>query len=97
MEGPDVELLERAASAWREIDSTGDIRFRFRDDGMAEFSVVSSLFEGLDSFDREALVWPALRNLPGALLVRLTYSLLLTPSEAARYFAGGAPDGRNGI
>ena len=93
----DFDWLSAVSEAWQMIDPGGQTRVRIREDGLAELIVVSSLFEGKDSAEREALFWPALHDLPRDVLMRMTYSLLLTPKEAAQYFAGEAPGGRNGI
>jgi hypothetical protein len=92
MSESEPERLDEAAAAWREIDPQGEVRYRRRENGQFEFIVVSSLFEGLDSGEREALFWPSLRNLPDSLLVRMSYSLLLSSDEAARLFADHAPN-----
>ena len=54
--------------------------------GKIDLTVVSTLFEGMDSSDREGLVWPMLRDLPEQDLLRMTYCLFLTPEEAAQHF-----------
>ena len=86
-DSPDSELFERVAESWREIDPSGQIQIRKHADGKADLIVVSSLFEDRDSSEREAVFWPALRNLPLDLLVHMTYSLMLTPEEARQFFA----------
>ena len=96
-ESNDAEWLAATLAAWRSIDPHSDMRIQYREDGLAEVLVVSELFQDKQSSEREALFWPAVRDLPRDVLVRMTYSLLLTPDEAARYFEGEAPGGRNGI
>src|SRR5688572_3138661 len=96
-ESRDADWLRAVSNAWRTIDPAGDSRIRIRDDGLAELIVVSNLFEGKESTEREAVFWPALQELPRDVLMRMTYSLLLTPKEADQYFAGEEPGGRKRI
>lgn len=86
-DSPDAERFERVVDSWHEIDPSGEIQIREHSDGKADLIVVSSLFEDRDSSEREAIFWPALRNLPLDLLVHMTYSLMLTPEEALQFFA----------
>ena len=44
---------------------------------------MSRAFEVMAAEDREQLIWPILRDFPAQDLVQMTYSLLITPSEAA--------------
>ena len=90
-------LRNQIQRAWSDTDPSAKVEARVRPDGKRELIVVSSLFEGTDSAEREALFWPAVRDLPRDLLVQMTYSLLLTPDEANRYFAEEAPDERTAI
>lgn len=69
-------------------DPDAQVRATRRPDGLLETTVVTRLFEGLDSLEREALLWPILRALPTDDLLRMTYSLLLTPAEAGELFGG---------
>ncbi len=83
---------EMVREAWGGRDPLLSVECRLRPDGKIELRVVSTAFEALDSLEREALLWEVLRPLPSADAVRMTYSLLLTPAEARRYFAGPGPD-----
>ena len=87
----------RIRSEWNRRDADAAIRLDSREDGKLAVTVISTAFEGLDSFDREALFWPVIRDLPNDTLIRMTYSLLLTPEEANRYFAEDAPGERTPI
>lgn len=58
-----------------------------RPDGKTELRVITAKFVGLEGREREALLWEALREMPTAQMLTMTYSLLLTPDEAQRYFS----------
>jgi len=69
-----------------ELDSDAQVRFAIRPDGKVDITVVSVLFEGKDSREREALFWPVFDPVPKSELIHLTYCLLLTPEEARLQF-----------
>jgi hypothetical protein len=69
-----------------ELDHNAEVRSAVRPDGKIDVTVVSRLFEGKDSRDREALFWPVFDPVPKSELIYLTYCLLLTPDEARRDF-----------
>ena len=71
--------------AWREQDPGVVIRTRERADGLLDLTVVTRLFEGMEAFEREPLLWSALRDLTRYDAIHLTYSLLLTPSESVQF------------
>src|SRR5436853_155535 len=73
--------------AW---DPVAVVRTGVRPDGKMDVTVISDRFANIDSRDREGLFWPALAPIPKSEMVHLTYSLLLTPDEAARSF-GSSP------
>ena len=87
----------RIRSAWNRRDADAAIRVDQREDGKLAVTLISTAFDGLDSFEREALFWPVMRDLPNDILVRMAYSLLLTPDEADRYFADEVPGERTPI
>jgi hypothetical protein len=81
------ELRDAVASAWAANDPSGEVRARSREGGTVDVTVVSALFEGQGNEEREALFWPAIRHLPATMLARMTYTLLVTPGEAAEFFS----------
>jgi hypothetical protein len=91
------QLQSQIEKNWNPRDNRAIIRVEPRDDGKLALTVISEAFEGLDSFQREELFWPVMRDLPNDILVQMTYSLLLTPDEAGGYFAEEAPGERTPI
>jgi hypothetical protein len=78
-----TRVRETIETAWRPLDPDTQVSTRPRVGGMLDVTVVSSRFESLESEERERLLWETIRNLPPDDALRMTYSLLLTPSEAA--------------
>jgi hypothetical protein len=74
-----------------ELDSDARVQSSLRPDGKIDISVVSVLFEGKDSREREALFWPVFDPVPKSDLIHMTYCLLLTPEEAQLQFDAGKP------
>ena len=91
------ELQSRIRQAWIPRDSRAVVKVEPRDDGKLAVTLISAAFEGLDSFQREELFWPVMRDFPNDILVQMTYSLLLTPEEAGGYFSEEAPGERTPI
>ena len=85
--GIEARLRDAISHAWDETGFDFRLIVRPRDDGKLDITVISSTFEGLDSFEREALFWPVIRTLPPDDFVRMTYALLITPDESEHYFA----------
>ncbi len=84
------ERIQRFISgALREADPSACVEARPRPAGLVEIVVISPRFEAKGSIEREEMLWPVLRALPREDRVRMAYSLLLTPDEAARYYRGG--------
>ena len=85
------QRLERLLSErWCEQDPDAVVRSSVRPDGKVDITVVSSLFEGRDSREREGIFWPVFDPVPKSELIYMTYCLLLTPEESNRNFSEGA-------
>jgi hypothetical protein len=81
------ERLERAIrEAWSSQDPNLQVEIAAHEDGKLEITIISSIFEGQDSFERESRLWTVLRPFSPSDLIRLTYSLLLTPAEAKAFY-----------
>jgi hypothetical protein len=83
----DDELAARVrdtiARAWAGQDPDAEVVPVRRADGKLDVTVISRLFESANNEDRERILWSAIRSLDVRDTVQMTYSLLLTPSEAA--------------
>ena len=55
----------------------------WRPNGMLDLTVISTAFASQSAEERERQIWSVLRAFDAQDLVRMTYSLLVTPSEAA--------------
>jgi hypothetical protein len=87
------ERIEQAIrESWSPHDPDIQIIIAAREDGKLDITVISSLFEGRDSFERESDFWPVLRSFSPSDLVHLTYCLLLTPAEANAFYPGRGHD-----
>jgi len=81
------ERIEQAIrEAWSPQDPNIRVEIASREDGKLEITLISAIFEGQDSFERESGLWTVLRSFSPSDLVRLTYSLLLTPAEAKAFY-----------
>lgn len=80
------QLEAQVRDAWDEADTAATFDVRLRPDGKFDLRLVSTLFDEMDSTQREGLFWSRIRRLPSTLTVRMTYALLLTPEEATTYF-----------
>lgn len=81
-------LVREQAAQW---DPDARVTALVRPDGKVDITVVSRLFEGKDSRDREAAFWPVFDPVPKSELIYLTYCLLLTPAEEAAGSFRAAP------
>ncbi len=98
----DDELAERVEGAirgaWSERDPHLSVACARRGDGKLDVTVISRLFESRTSEEREILLWSVLRSFPADDSVRMTYSLLLSPAEAATFsptsIESGVSEGR---
>jgi len=78
-----TRVRETIEAAWRPLDPNAQVSTRPRVGGLLDVTVVSRRFESLESEARERLLWETIRHLPADDTLHMTYSLLLTPSEAA--------------
>jgi hypothetical protein len=81
-----VRLEALLRERFHDMDPDAVVRSAVRPDGKVDLTVVSRLFEGKDSREREGLFWPVFDPVPKSELIYLTYSLLLTPDEARHDF-----------
>jgi hypothetical protein len=78
---------EAVSKAWRTDDPDVRTLTRRHSDGKLDVTVVTRLFESEPCEDRERMLWSVLRSFPPSDTVQMTYSLLLTPSEASDFAA----------
>lgn len=87
----DDELARRVnaavTQAWRTEDPSVRTLARRHADGKLDVTVITHLFESKSSEERETMLWSVLRSFPPSDTVQMTYSLLLTPSEASDFAA----------
>jgi hypothetical protein len=76
-------IRQAVQSALSDADPAVKVVAARRPDDKLDITVISSAFESLPAEDRERLLWSILRPFPAEDLVQMTYSLLITPSEAA--------------
>jgi hypothetical protein len=78
-----ARVLQTLSRAWQDQDPDVRVMLSRRADGKLDLTVVSRLFEAGGSEERERILWSAIRSLDPRDTIQMTYSLLLTPSEAA--------------
>ncbi len=84
-----IERIRTAVLRYLAVaDAAAVVRAGVNSDGKIDMTVISTVFEGLDSMERETRIWPAFRALDPGDLITMTYCLFLTPSEATVHFSG---------
>lgn len=86
-----ARVRQAVSQTWKAKDPGARVVTARRPDGKLDVTVISCQFEALGSEERERLLWSVLRCFAPQDTVQMTYSLLVTPSEAAAFAADPLP------